>query len=450
MQIHTSYVSELLDDQLTFLRAQASDALLLSLPAFLQALGRDPQLAIHLDDMRIEADRLGRTLMQEESDGGNAGGLLSLAWEELGNKLPPGEALTELTRRNNAFLELLRDVDHPFVLPVPSTAREPLGRVSRLLTAVTQLESIANTPILSIETTGHTDMAERNKRVQQRACLLARNDPGVALLRLEAAANATLGEDPIADSRPESDRPRLRTELTEDAFQAAQTASHNARIPGHQSDLDDLATDLQRSAQLLVLELRRRLGTARSRIGVVRRFKARCEWHDRERLRQLADDAAKAKRSAEHALRDEFTRYLFDQGLNPLAEAVLGTSSRADVFDPSIGPAFYVEAKQYSDGAGIESGLRSAFRQALDTVGNLVGTDYMLDEVFIVLFRRGGPRAVLPVEDVMAEGLGWQFVLINIAESSEDASKNRHTPTEYTADQLRAILFEVRDQPTAG
>lgn len=107
-----------------------------------------------------------------------------------------------------------------------------------------------------------------------------------------------------------------------------------------------------------------------------------------------------------------------------LAEAVLGTSSRADVFDPSIGPAFYVEAKQYSDGAGIESGLRAAFRQALDTVGNLPGTDYGLDEAFIVLFRRGGPRAVLPVEHITAEGLRWHFVLINIAEPSVDASKN--------------------------
>ena len=184
--------------------------------------------------------------------------------------------------------------------------------------------------------------------------------------------------------------------------------------------------------------------TVRSRIGVVLRFKARCEWHDRERLRRLADEAAAQGRKPEHALRDEFTLYLFDQGLNPLAEAVLGTSSRADVFDPTEGPSFYVEAKQYRDRAAIKTELRSAFRQALDTIGNLPGSGYFADEAFVVLFRRGGPRAILPTEPFSAEGLRWYFVLVNIAEASQDASQSRETPVEYSVEHLREILLEVR------
>jgi hypothetical protein len=56
-------------------------------------------------------------------------------------------------------------------------------------------------------------------------------------------------------------------------------------------------------------------------------------------------------------------------------------------FDASISPSFYVEAKQYIDRAGIENVLRGAFRQALDTVGNLPGSGYTVDEAFIILFR---------------------------------------------------------------
>ena len=199
-------------------------------------------------------------------------------------------------------------------------------------------------------------------------------------------------------------------------------------------------SEVHDASRLLALDLTRRLYSQRSRLGVVLRFKARCEWHDRERLRQLADDTAQP----EHALRDELTRYLFDAGLNPLAEAVIGTSSRADVFDPSHGSSFYVEAKQYKDGVSLPSIMRAAFRQALDTAGNLRGSGYSADEAFIVLFRRGGPRAIFPVEPIHKEGLRWHFVLVNIAEPSEDASKNLHSPVEFTAGELAELVVEAQ------
>jgi hypothetical protein len=183
---------------------------------------------------------------------------------------------------------------------------------------------------------------------------------------------------------------------------------------------------------------------------VVQRFKARSEWHDRERLRLLADAAQAAGRSPEHALRDELTLYLFDQGLNPLAEAVLGTSSRADVFDPSAGPCFYVEAKQFRESTNLAALLQAAFRQALDTVGNLLGTGYEMDEAFIVLFRRSGPRALLPSEPLIADGLRWHFILINIAAAQDDASQNKSTPLEFSADTLRDILLQAHAERQDG
>lgn len=138
------------------------------------------------------------------------------------------------------------------------------------------------------------------------------------------------------------------------------------------------------------------------------------------------------------------------RGLNPLAETVLGTSSRAYVFDPSAGPSFYVEAKQYSADTGIDTLLRAAFRQALDTAGNLTGAGYSIDEAFIVLFRRSGSRALLPTEPVIADGLRWHFVLINIAAAQDDASQNKATPVEFSTDELREMLLHVRAEQTGS
>lgn len=439
-------LSDLLDGQLAFLLDQQGGSALLAVHGFLQSLRREPRLAIHLDDLSAEADTLGRELRQEEYNGGNPGQLLELCWDEIGQKAPPGPALDAFGRKASRFKSLLGDFDHPFMLPIPSTNKEPLGRVTTLVEMVNELvEAVRPTPILEVEATGFQNMFRRNAEIQKAARVTAGGEPSVALLRLEAVENVMLEGTSHADSRPPDGSPALRVELTSDATDAVASFRDDSDTT---SSLAGIVEDVHRSARLLILDLRRRLHTTRSRLGVVQRFKARCEWHDRERLRQLADDVGAAGGKPEHALRDELTRYLFDQGLNPFAEAVLGTSSRADVFDPSRGPSFYVEAKQYGDRAGLESELRAAFRQALDTVGNVPGSGYTLDEAFIVLFRRAGPRAILPAEPFSADGLRWYFVLINIADASEDASQNTATPEEYTAEELRAMLLEVREQRT--
>jgi hypothetical protein len=443
-----AYLTELLDGQLSFLLAQPHCAAVMAVPGFLRALGGDPRLAIHLADLHADAARLGEILHEEEHDGGNPAGLLEIAFDEAAQKVPPEQLAGRLGTRVRNFRTLLGLHHHPFVLPFPSTSSESSGRVGSMLITMSQLAEATPTPILQLETTGHLQMVARHEDLQERARISSRTDPSVALLRLEAVANLLLSEQPFAEPPTDSEYTLLRVEVAERDIGAIRAAHKEPPPEALTEALVPVAQDIHRAAQLLALDLRRRLYTTRSRLGVVLRYKARCEWHDRPRLRRLADDASEAKRSPEHALRDEMTLYLFDQGLNPLSEAVLGASSRADVFDPSTGPSFYVEAKQYADRTAIESQLRSAFRQALDTVGNLPGSGYAIDEAFIVLFRRGGPRAVLPRDPFEADGIRWYCILINIAESSVDASQNRETPEEYTARELRAILLDSRQQDT--
>lgn len=439
-----TYLSEMLDRQLAFLIQQDDHAVVTSIPGFVQALRREPQLAIHLADLHGETEEYGRALQAEEYDGGNPGQLLQLGFDEVGSKVQPGAPLDAYSQKVHAFRGLLGDFNHPFVLPFPGTSHEAVGRVATLLVWLRQLAELVPSGVLRLQTPGYTAMAERNNRIQENARFQTRTDPGVALLSLEAVETLLLESKAVADSW--KDGGSLRVQIVGSAVGPVRAAASEHLSTALTDALRPIASEARRAARLLVLDLHRRLYTIRGRLGVVQRFKARCEWHDRERLRLLADDAQAARRSPEHALRDELTLYLFDQGLNPLAETVLGTSSRADVFDPSAGPCFYVEAKQYRDGAGIEKVLQAAFRQALDTVGNLSGTGYSIDEAFIVLFRRNGPRALLPTEPLIVDGLRWHFVLINIAAAQDDASQNKETPLEFSADSLREMLLHVRDE----
>jgi hypothetical protein len=436
-----TYLSEMLDRQLAFLVEQEDHAVVTSIPGFLQALRREPQLAIHLSDLHDEAEALGQALHVEEYDGGNPGKLLQLGFEEIGTKVQPGATLDAYTQKALAFEGLLGDFSHPFVLPFPGTSRETVGRVATLVLWLNQLAELVPSGVLQLQRAGHTGMAERNDRLQESARFRTRTNPGVALLSLKAVENLLLESKVIAESR--EDGASLGVEIVGSAVGPIRAAASERPSPALAAALQPIASEARRATRLLVLDLHRRLYTVRGRLSVVQRFKARCEWHDRERLRTLADAAQTAHKSAEHALRDEMTLYLFDQGLNPLAETVLGTSSRADVFDPSAGPCFYIEAKQYSTDAGLDKLLQAAFRQALDTVGNLTGSGYAIDEAFVVLFRRSGPRALLPVEPVIAGGLRWHFVLINIAAAEDDASQNKATPVELSAEALRKMLLQI-------
>ena len=97
------------------------------------------------------------------------------------------------------------------------------------------------------------------------------------------------------------------------------------------------------------------------------RFKLRCEWHDRERMRAVADDKSLGG-GPEDRLTAEFARYLFDQGLSPLSKPMAG-GLQPDLLDPAA--RFYVEAKQYDSSARRD--IVKAVAQVMDTVGRLVG-----------------------------------------------------------------------------
>ena len=82
------------------------------------------------------------------------------------------------------------------------------------------------------------------------------------------------------------------------------------------------------------------------RLGLVKRFAARCERFDAKRLKNAATSESK---KAEDKLRGELARFLIDHGLNPLLDPTV-SGLRPDVLDVRLGKPVYVEAKRYGKG----------------------------------------------------------------------------------------------------
>jgi hypothetical protein len=205
------------------------------------------------------------------------------------------------------------------------------------------------------------------------------------------------------------------------------------------ADAEEEIAKLRPVVERIYEGLRLRIGTTRSLIALFNRFRTRCQFHDRERLRDLAKHppgsvAGRARQNRrnkpEQILTEALARYLFDQGLNPLTE-VPTAGLRPDVLDPGY---LYVEAKQYGSGNPRNYLIKGA-RQVHETMGRLRGSHYQVHEAFYVVFRLGGRHISLPDRIPCGE---WTLypVFIDLAPASESGSRARESLI-ITEEELR-------------
>lgn len=214
-------------------------------------------------------------------------------------------------------------------------------------------------------------------------------------------------------------------------------------IPGN---LEALVEKLRPMVRRINEGLLMRIGTRRSLLALVHRFKERCEWHDRDRLRTIAAQARAARRKPEDALAAEFARWLFDQGFSPLTEPKVG-GLMPDLLDPA---RLYVEAKRYKAGDSGHDVIRKGAKQVYSTVQRLRGTQYAIEEALFVVFRESGPLYLLP-ESVPCGGWVMLPVLIDIAPPTETGRRERHQPIAISADELGPqAQGEAPPTPTRG
>ena len=265
--------------------------------------------------------------------------------------------------------------------------------------------------------------------------LRTRTSAGLALLKLEAVPDelnppARLLDDEGEDSlRAASDLMRWARSESHSVFKLAWQERLDAADLGI---IDKRVVDLRDAVERLREDLHRRIGTTRSRLALVNRFKLRCEWHDRDRMLAVADDDRLAG-GPEDRLTGEFARYLFDAGLSPLTKPLAG-GLQPDLLDPLA--SFYVEAKQYA-ASSARADIVKSVAQVLDTVGRLRGGPYAVDEAFCVVFRREGPYYDLPPV-LQTETYRLHLVLVDLAPTTETGRRQRDKPVQIPADEFFA------------
>jgi hypothetical protein len=421
--------------------------LLFAIPRLVAALDNQPHLRVHLDDLRAEAEQVGAEYIVQVEPLKRK---IMRAWEHL--PIPRGDAAGQQQRRQQ-YEQYGAEPPHARVALSRSDSRHlgPVSEMGELLekavASARQAEptSAALRPIV-------TESTKVSERLYQAAGVLnaQAKTPAVALARLTAAAElmpltqggpGSYSTDDGEDCQDATAQLRIHPAaageaLKELAFSAA--PSSDARSV----TLQILADDLMADACDVLDELEARLGSVRSRKALVDRFAARSERYDRQRLRTIAHLATG---HAEAALRDEFARYLFDAGLEPLTE-VSHATTRSDILDLT-GPTLLVEAKQYRSGAQrmLTKLVQEAYLQVLDTVTELPTTTGT-HEAFVVIFRLAGGRLVLPAEPVVAGSVAFYFRLVDLAEPTTTGSSATDRAVPLSVEDIAQLFRTAREQ----
>lgn len=176
---------------------------------------------------------------------------------------------------------------------------------------------------------------------------------------------------------------------------------------------------LQEAVRALHLALVTSLARGRSRWAMVKRFAARCESLDRQRLLAALNQC---RGQHEGLLTLEFARYLFDAGYNPLVDAT-ACGLRPDVLDATTSPAIYVEAKQYEQvGQGTPKQLQMALAQTLNTWARL-SKRWNVPEAFLLVFRRSGRPLEFENPELRVSGGRLYVLCVDLADAEESGSR---------------------------
>jgi hypothetical protein len=471
---------ELLDRQVDFLLRQTdSAAFLIQVEPFLRALRTEPRIAAYLDDVLQEV--VGIVDAMEEVDAELTAELRDLRRElvELrpeaddSNLEPPSESASQAVKLQarlsyNGTLAYFDEWANSEPAPFDADGQ---GGLAKTLLGILQNKDTAY--LREVEAAAARDSSEaganrgdvspegqpstegeqngpapnqldawrrRLGNVQHRygyavrlLRLRTRTSAGLALLKLEAVPDELNPPPRLLDDEGEDG-----LSVASDPMQWVSSESYSLFKLAWRERLDaaDLGVidkrvgDLRDAVERLREDLRRRIGTTRTRLALVYRFKLRCEWHDRERMLAVADDD-RLPGGPEDRLTGEFARYLFDAGLSPLTKPLTG-GLQPDLLDPLA--SFYVEAKQYARSSARGDIVKSV-AQVLDTVGRLRGGPYAVDEAFCVVFRREGPCYDLP-QVLQTETYRLHLVMVDLAHSTGAGRSQQDKPVQIPADEF--------------
>lgn len=99
-------------------------------------------------------------------------------------------------------------------------------------------------------------------------------------------------------------------------------------------------------------------------IGLLRKYKTRCEWYRRDRLRSAAAEGLEGRRS-ERALAFDLYEYLYDQGVDFAIESATASGEPDLTSSDAGGQPLVADAKYITDDSKVRETMAAGFRQVL-------------------------------------------------------------------------------------
>lgn len=173
---------------------------------------------------------------------------------------------------------------------------------------------------------------------------------------------------------------------------------------------------------------------------VVNKFKTRCMWYDKARVRQLIlDENGQYVRGKEDTLIIEMARYLFDNGY-PVLFHVQTENLQTDLMDTSQRYPLLIEGKAYAGTHKRE--LIRGIAQLHGYLNNFDSTHYYVRDAYFVVFRLSGPIYDFP-EQIVTNRYRIMPIVIDLGDSSVSGSRQDSQPVVIT---LEEILHDIEQE----
>jgi hypothetical protein len=180
-------------------------------------------------------------------------------------------------------------------------------------------------------------------------------------------------------------------------------------------------------------------------LGLLLKYKTRCEWYRRDRLRGLAVKGVEG-RTGERALAFDLYEYLHGQGVDFAIESVTASGEPDLVAENAGGQPLVADAKYVTDDGQLAQTLAAGFRQVVQ---------YCRDKNepigYLVVFLNCGktPEIVGDRDDgfpcFRLGGISVYYVVIDIRERTNTASK-LPKPRVVEIDRVRLVTMVEEDE----
>jgi hypothetical protein len=188
-----------------------------------------------------------------------------------------------------------------------------------------------------------------------------------------------------------------------------------------------------------------RLDEQQAILGLLVRYKKRCEWFNRRELLKTAQDEQaskgdeKKRAEVEKVLKEDLYLYLHDQGMEFTIEPPSDRGEIDLILDQTVGDRKYLEGKVFDNAGRNKGDLIKGFGQLLHYL-----RQYNASNGYLLIYKTceqqlvfDGAEQLGTIPYICCEGKTVFILVVDICEYQKPVSQRTYQPVRITAEELR-------------